>query len=289
MNHNFDWDDIRVFLALARAGTVRGAARQLRLAHGTVSRRLRLLEERVGVALFDRDDRGLALNSAGEEILPVAREVEERMAEVDRRLFGRVEDVAGPVRLSVAETLYLSLLQEPLAAFQRRHPMIELQLETSDSMARLDRREADVVIRITHQPPPHLVGRKVADSPLACFATPAYLAERPPLDRWIGYTYEPAMKPAVPARVAAVCGSGVSAQAMIRQGTGIGLLACYAGDSDPGLRRLPGFMPQPDQQIWVLAHEDVRANPRVRLLLDSLYSIMAELRPVIEGDRPRVA
>lgn len=283
MNQAFDWDDVRLFLSLVRNGSVRGASRHLGLSHATVSRRLTLFEEKLGVQLFDRSDRGLTPNLAGRDIVSIAETVEAQMAEMDRRLFNRVDELAGPVRLSVSESLYLTLLDKEIDRFMTLNPMIELQLDTTDDMARLDRREADVVVRITKAPPPHLVGREMAESPLCCYGSKAYFAAQPALDRWISILYPAAKDPMVPARVAALCSSAVAAHRMIKNGAGVGMLPCYMGDTDPYLVRYPGLTPVPDQTIWVLTHTDIRKNPRVRRLLDFLFDSLHTLKPIIEG------
>ncbi|WP_120496829.1 LysR family transcriptional regulator [Kiloniella sp. EL199] len=279
----FNWDDIRIFLALTRSGSVREASRRLNVTHATVSRRLRILEENVGVPLFERVTTGLHLSEAGREILSAAEDAEASMQELDRRVFARDTQIAGKVRLSMSETLFLSLLHPKIASFQELYPMVELVLESSDQMAKLSQREADVVIRITRNPPPEAVGRRIAESPLGCYASTEYLADRPKLDRWISQSYEGAAKPVLPARISATATSANSVQVMLRNGMGIGMLPCYMGDTDPHLERVPGTKLIPDNTMWVLVHADIKENRRVRVLLDFLYEAMEGYKPVIEG------
>ena len=166
--------------------------------------------------------------------------------------------------------------------------MVELTLESSDAMAKLDQREADVVIRITRNPPPHAVGRRIAESPLGCYASWDYLAQRPVLDRWISQSYEGAAKPVVPARISATATSANSVQIMLRNGMGIGMLPCYMGDSDPKLSRVPETELVSDNTMWVLVHADIKENRRVRALLDFLYEAMEQWKPLIEGKSPQI-
>ncbi len=287
MIQSFNWDDIRIFLALSRSGSVRGASRRLKVTHATVSRRLRILEETIGVSLFERVTHGVNLSEVGREILPAAEEAEIAMQELDRRVFSRETQIAGKVRLSMSETLFLSILHPTIAAFQERYPMVELTMESSDLMAKLDQREADVVIRITRNPPPNAVGRRIAESPLACYASWGYLANRPALDRWISQSYEGAAKPVIPARISATATSANSVQVMLRDGMGIGMLPCYMGDSDPLLCRVPDTELVSDNTMWVLVHADIKENRRVRVLLDFLYEAMEQWKPLIEGERPQ--
>jgi len=187
----------------------------------------------------------------------------------------------------MSETLFLSILHPTIAAFQERYPMVELTLESSDQMANLDQREADVVIRITRNPPPDAVGRRIAESPLACYASAAYLAKRPALDRWISQNYEGAAKPVIPARISAMATSANSVQIMLRNSMGIGMLPCYMGDGDPDLYRVPETELISDNTMWVLVHADIKENRRVRVLLDFLYEAMDGFKPLIEGKKPQ--
>jgi len=287
MIQSFNWDDIRIFLTLSRSGSVRKASRRLNVTHATVSRRLRILEGTIGATLFERVTHGVTLSEVGREILPAAEEAEASMQELDRRVFARETQIAGKVRLSMSETLFLSILHPTIAAFQERYPMVELTLESSDQMAKLDQREADVVIRITRNPPPDAVGRRIAESPLACYASGDYLAKRPALDRWISQNYESAAKPVIPARISATATSANSVQIMLRNGMGIGMLPCYMGDSDPDLYRVPETELISDNTMWVLVHADIKENRRVRVLLDFLYEAMDGFKPLIEGKKPQ--
>ncbi|WP_299372427.1 LysR family transcriptional regulator [uncultured Kiloniella sp.] len=286
MIQSFNWDDIRIFLALTRSGSVREASRRLNVTHATVSRRLRILEEGIGVPLFERVTTGLHLSDVGREILSAAEDAEASMQELDRRVFARDTQIAGKVRLSMSETLFLSLLHLNIAAFQEIYPMVELVLESSDQMAKLSQREADVVIRITRNPPPEAVGRRIAESPLGCYASSGYLADRPKLDRWISQSYEGAAKPVIPARISATATSASSVQVMLRNGMGIGMLPCYMGDTDPHLVRVPDTKLISDNTMWVLVHADIKENRRVRVLLDFLYEAMEGYKAVIEGNKP---
>ncbi|RED53470.1 LysR family transcriptional regulator [Aestuariispira insulae] len=279
----FDWDDIRLFLAVSRTGTVRGAAKQLSLTHATVSRRLHQLEEKLGTTLFDRTSTRHILTEAGQNILETAQEVEAGMARIDRMAFARDSRLAGLVRLSMLDSLYLAIVQPFLGRFQARHPMIEIELITTDYLSNLAQREADIVVRITKTPPDSALGRKLADSPLACYAAEGYLADRPKLDRWIALTHEPARQPILSARTVLTANSLIIARDHIRDGLGIGLLPCFLGDQTEGVTRMPGIDPIPDMEIWALMHPDIKNVPRIRSAMDFLYEIFDEQRVLIEG------
>ena len=280
---NLNWDDLRFFLAVARAGSIRGAARQIGKTHATVSRHVQSLQAALASPVFERRKQGQFLTELGKRILPLAEQVENAVAEIDRAAFSADSGLAGPVRLSLSESLYLSLLFRPIEAFMARYPMIDLEMIATDNLSKLAWREADVVVRITQNPPDAAFGRKVAQSPLAVYASRGYLQSRPKRDRWISQTYEAARAPVIPARVVARADTAALAVRMMQMGRGIGMLPCYIGDTDPELMRLTEVDPIPDMQIWILTHDDLRQNPRVRVLMDHLYLAFGNLRPIIEG------
>lgn len=280
-----DWNDLRVFLAVVRAGSVRGAAKQIGKTHATVSRHIRSLQDALGNPVLERRQEGQCLTELGNRILPLAEQVEENVAAIDRAAFSADTGLAGSVRLSLSESLYVALLHQPIDDFMQRYPMIELDIVATDDLVKLAMRDADVIIRITTNPPEAAYGKKLADSPLAVYASPEYLQSRAGVDRWIALDYEPARTPVIPARVVANVDTPALAAKMIAMGRGIGILPCYMGDTDADLTRVDGMKTIPDMQIWGLTHDDLRSNPRVRALMDHLYEAFDKLRPIIEGKR----
>ena len=278
-----DWDQIKVFLEVLRKGSVRQAAKSLGTTHATVARQLRKLESDLKEPLFQNTRPGRELTALGHRLLPLAQSMEESAIAIERAAFAEDTGLAGIVRLSVSESLYVSLLHGAIDSFLIRYPMIELDLLISDNLSSLNNREADVVIRITQTPPDSAIGRKLADSPLCPYVSQSYLDNRPTLDRWVALDYRPSKEPVLPARTVATVSSAIAAARMVRDGRGIALLPCYQGDPDPELVRLPGFAPQADMEVWVLTHTDVRTNPRVRVLMDHLYGLFGEISRVIEG------
>ena len=121
ITHNaYSWDDLRFLLAVARTGTLSGAARRLGVNHTTVSRRIRALEERVGVRLFERLSSGWATTEAGEDMLASARRVEEEMAALDRRVLGQDARLSGTVRVAITDMMALALMPD-FATFSETH------------------------------------------------------------------------------------------------------------------------------------------------------------------------
>ncbi len=290
-----DWDDLRVFLALARAGSVRGAARNLRVTHPTVSRRLGGLEEMLGARLFERMPEGSALTQAGQEVLGLAVQMEEQVQEMGRRVLGRDTRLSGRLRVTLSGIFATRLLMPDLKAFQDAHPRVELEVETSYAMADLSRREADVAVRCTKSPPENLVGRRLMLYASAAYASLEYLAEHDPVNspadcRWIGRAddanpvwVKESAYPDVP--VHGIMSDPEVQLEACKAGMGIAKLGCFVADREPDLRRLPPGEPDGRMQIWILTHPDLKNTLRVRSFMKFLARVMGRRRDLLEGRR----
>lgn len=288
-----DWNDLRIFLALARHGSVRAAAAKLDVSHSTVARRTELLEKQLGARLFDRLPSGYAITAAGEDVRGIAEEVERDLDGLERQMLGRDQRLAGSIQLTTVDFLGTHLLMPLLADFTRRYPEIDLGVVATYEVLDISRREADVALRFTDKPPEHLVGRPLATVGTAAYATPGYL-ERHGLGAnstacWIGYTRLRAERgwvqhtayPHLPARghIESVLLQFEAAKA----GMGIGMLPCIVGDSEPLLRRLPESRPGPSFELWLLTHRDVRKTARLRVFTEYLSEAVIRERDRLAG------
>ncbi len=292
------WDDLRFFVALARAGTVRGAATRLAVNHSTVSRRIARLEERLGIALVERLPSGVALTPDGEEVLRVGADVSDTLDALNLRLGGRDHALEGELCVTLPPLISSSVLMDELARFSERHPGIRLELMLSYEVLSLARREADVALRIAQTPPPDgLVGRKLITYARADYATPAYLAAHDPAVapedcRWIGWN-EKALHPdwvrasdhpdvAVWHRM----DDAASQVAAAKAGLGIASLPCFLCDPEPALVRVPPGRVVPAYDLWLLTHADIRQKARVRAFIDFMGEAFERHRDLFEGRRP---
>ena len=299
------WDDFRLINAVAETRNLPAAAARLGIDHSTVFRRLRAVEALLGTPLFERHRAGYALTPAGEEVASLAARVDEDITAVTRRLAGQAPSPAGEVRVATSDSLLSELLIPALARFRRAHPSIRLDLVIGNAALNLSRRDADVAVRATDDPPDTLVGRRVAGIAWALYgaagAVPAGdpVAEADVVGRadWVclgdnlaGMRVVRFAREAVPAaRLAGRFGTVLGLAQAVEAGIGVGHLPCFIGDAWPGLLRLAPPQPEYASSLWLLTHPDLRHTPRVRALLDFLAEAIAAKRPLIEGLSPRVA
>lgn len=286
------WDDLRTALCLAQRGSVRGAARELGVSHSTVLRRLASLESVAGVRLFERKPDGYELTPAGQDVFDTGRAVEDQITALERRVAGRDLRLSGPIRVTLPDP-FLPFLLPIFREFGRAHPDIEVTLSVGIGYADLAHREADVAIRTAGDPPPDLVGRRVADAGVAVYGSKRYLSRRSADDLealdWIGWeetsqmAFAQWMRRNVPrARVALRVNTSWVISEAIDADIGVALLPCAVGEVRKGWRKVRA-LPDASAPLWILTHRDLRTAARVRALRDHLAESISRRRDVVEG------
>ena len=289
-----DWDGVRVFLAVARHGSLRAAGRALGLSQPTVARRLAEFETTFGgPTLFDRLPEGAHLNAAGERLVPAAERAELAMLTLERRRAAASPALNGTVRVSAGECAAGFLARCLSGATTAPLPAgITLELLQTLQPANLVRREADLALR--HQPPK---SGNYYVAKLGTFAVALYRRRGEDADAWVAYSEEQSRgKSHEPARwvqrqidetngtVVLRAPSLLMHAEAIRAGTGRGVLPCYVGDAHPVLERLGAPIPELDATYWMVVHRDLRRAPCVRAAIDWVRQAFAEQRDVIAGD-----
>src|SRR3954470_6929951 len=290
-----DWDDVRYFLAVARGGSVRAAAKSLGVNHATVLRRIAQLEERLGALMFEKLPSGYRLTEAGEEVLELANKMEASSHQLETRVFGRDQSVRGLLRVTLAPPLATHLLMPDFAEFARLHPEIEMDLLSSGELANLTNREADVAIRVVYDRktlPLNLHGLKGPELFGGVYMSRHRLAAwrvgTPDPMRWIvisdhgipDWASEGEVRTAeVPLRIT----DGEAQLAAVRQGIGITTLPCFVGDADPLLARVPGTDLHMHGTVWLLTQGETRKTKRVRLFTEFVSSRLAAYAPLLAG------
>lgn len=281
------WDDLKLFLAMVRGGTIRGAAKILNTSHSTVARRMERLSEVAGATLIERGTDGLRLTVTGEDMLRTAERMEEEVTALERRSFGLDKALKGTIVLATLDALMVEPMLSMLDGFVKRHPEVDLRLHVSLSLASLDRREADLALRFGTNPDDHLVGRSLMQTARAVYAAPDY--QMGPETGWISFSAEGRPEtwkqatpyPDLPTRLR--IDDMRTQQAAACAGLGLTLLPCFLCDPDPGLVRVsePDF--PPFQQLWLLRHADARSNARVSALVDHIVAGMRGMAPLLTG------
>lgn len=287
-----DWDNARVFLAVARYGSLRAAGRALGLSQPTVGRRLGAFEAAFGgPALFDRLPEGLRLNAAGAALVGAAEELEEAALALERRHAAASPALSGTVRVSVGEWA-AAFLSRNLggAAATPVPPGITVELVESQQTANLARREADLAVR--HHPPE---GGDLYISKLGTFAAAVYRRRGIAGGAWITYTEEQAHYPTArwvqrqladtDGRVALRASRMTMQLEAIRVGAGRGLLPCFVGDDDPLLERLNTPIPEIAAEYWVIVHRDLRRAACVRAVIEWVRQLFTDHRDLLAGNR----
>jgi DNA-binding transcriptional LysR family regulator len=291
-----DWDDLRFFLAIARARSLTAAGKALGVSQPTVSRRLDSLEARLNVRLFDRTRQGYELTAVGMELLETAQRVDADLAEADRKIYGKDQDARGGLRVTFTETLLNGYLAPFLWQFLREHPGIELSVICTDAFLSLSRSDADLAIRFTQRPPETLAGRRLTAVAYGIYAARGPKGAHLTIDNrqdwdWVGIyddTYNRMVFGTVSPgdRLKHRVDSVAAMQSMVRVGLGVTLLPCYVADRDPDLRRIdPEPLLDSKFDMWLLYHPDVRRVYRVRLFGDFIIDLIKTDRDLFEGRR----
>lgn len=279
MSLPLNWDHLRIFLAVMRAKSLRQAAQNLKMSHPTIRRRLEALEAQLNLRLFDRRADGLHATSEASTLLEMAEQVEASVMAFGRCASDINPTLEGEVHVTAPDTLMSELLAPEIAAFTRRWPQIKLRIETTDELADLSHREADVAIRIVahgSSPQGQLTGRKAATFSIAVYGED---------HQWIGWAdseLDIALRRDTPFFDRPVLGAMQSVylqRELCLQGLGLTILPCFM--ALPGMKRRTA--PKPAADVWVLVHPDMRRNPRLRLFRDEMVAAFKRLQPKLEG------
>lgn len=296
----FDWDDLRLFLAIARAGTLAGAARALGVNHSTVFRRLNAMEAGLEVRLFERLPEGYVPTSAGEALWRRAERVEEEAQTIERELSGQDVRLSGRVRLTTTDTLANGFLAPLFRDFCERYPGIELELLIVSAFLDLARREADVAIRPTEAPPENLIGRKLGAIRWGIYGAHDYLRQRSPLTdpsrpeahRFIGGNEQIGhlassrwLNERVPTEAFALrTNSVVAAMGAARAGTGLAVLPHYMARQEPELECVLAIGPEVATDLWLLVHPDLRHSARIRAFMAFAVETVRQRQTELAGE-----
>jgi DNA-binding transcriptional LysR family regulator len=277
-----NWDDLHVFLTLARAGKLTAVAKQLDVSHPTVARRVKALEDSIGARLFDRLPDRYVLTEAGEGLLADAETMERAADSIHRRSAGMTDPAHGTVRISAHEAM-TGFLAVHLVRLRHNLQCVEFELSANHMLANLSRREADLLIREQVPDLASLVTRKLGRAAFAIYGHADMT--------WVGFdddhTYMPGqgwmLELLEGAKPAMRVNNWLVLHDAVRGGAGLAVLPCYLGDTDPALRRIGPVLKEVWADQWLLVHRDLRELARVRRVMDALVALFQEQKRLIEG------
>jgi DNA-binding transcriptional LysR family regulator len=274
-----NWDDVRIFLAVARSGQILGAARRLGLNHATVSRRIASLEESLNTKLFRRLTTGSELTAAGERLLERAEHMEAELIVARADIAGEGGEVSGTVRIGAPDGFGVAFLAARLGDLSVRHPELTVQLVPVPRSFSLSRREADIAITVERPSEGRLVAGKLVDYTLGLYASRAYLeAKGMPRTaaeladhRLVGYVPDLTFSPSLDYAAEFAAGwnarfeisSSLGQAEAVRSGAGIGILHTFIARNLPELVQVPVAKPI-RRAYWLVYHESVRPLRRIQ-------------------------
>src|SRR5262249_26912980 len=287
-----DWEDVRYFVALARRGTLSATARDLRVNHATVARRVASLEAAMGRPLFDRRADGYALTAEGKAILDEASAMDEAALSVLRRLDAGTE-LNGLVRLTAAPGLAESFLIDRLAGLHEAYPQIDLELIGETHVMSLARREADIALRFGSPKDSDLVATRMGTIAFGLYASPPYgkrlAAGAAPafigFDEASDFIAEAAwlLRQFGDRRFSFRGNSQTAHAAAARAGYGVALLPRYVAAGNPGLVQVSLGERLPERDLWLLIRRDLKKIPRIRAVTDYLTQVFRRERRLLAG------
>ncbi|WP_233237873.1 LysR family transcriptional regulator [Bordetella sp. LUAb4] len=273
----FDWENLRHFLAVGRAGTLSGAARALGVDHATVSRRLAALETQVQAVLVERLPRACRLTPTGLQVLEQAKAMEMAAFSIERLARGSQMGLKGRVSLSAPPVLATHFLAAHMVNFQAAYPGIQLSVSSEAGRVSLARGEADVALRMARPTEASSVARRIGRMPFALYASRHYPALREP-KQWAFIAYEQRygrlplarwLREAAGTRpIHCELSDSNSHLIAVRSGAGVAALPCFLGDGDKTLVRLESPATSFCPDLWLVTHRDLKRAKSVRAVMD---------------------
>lgn len=294
-----NWDDLRFLLAVARTGSMSGAARELGVNHATVIRRVRNLEEQLGSSVFDRVGHSYVITPAGQVALDAAVSMEEQSSRVERQVVGQAKELSGVIKVTAPEPMSETFLVPMVKEFGELYPDIVIELSLSMRVYDLGMREADVAFRVTNDPPEDVIGLHLATLAMGVYGPAGSGMRAEDITRVIRFSaHEPTVngsdggashmdwdeRYAPDARETMRTDSASTALHGIRAGLGVARLPVSIGESVEGVERIPDIPLQQGADMWLLTHVDVRTNARIRVFRDFVREFYAARSQLLGGE-----
>jgi DNA-binding transcriptional LysR family regulator len=276
----FDWNDLRAFLAVSRSGRLTAAAQRLGVDHSTLSRRIAALEHALKAKLFDRSPAGYSLSEQGRRLLTLAEEMERLAIAAGEAVGGTAGSLEGTVRIGSPEGFGSYFLAPRIGRLKETHPRLTVQLVAASAVFSLSKRDADIVVSVSRPPAGRLTVSRLIDYDLGLYGAPDYLDRYPPVvrcedlkgHRFVSYIGDLLHFPELdflqhvaPGGTTSVESSNLVAQLRATlAGAGLCVLPAFLAKQEPGLVRVLAEEVSLTRSLWLIVHRDLSELARVR-------------------------
>lgn len=297
MLRSIDWEMMPYFLAVARGGSLRSAARLLNVNYGTLNRNVQALEASYGTRLFHRSRQGFTLTDAGLALLPLAEAGEETLQKARRHVEGLDRTESGKIRFSLPSMLGYDVVAPIISKFQTKYPDIQIEIRLTSSIENISKGATDVALRTAYEINDDVVARKLYPMAVSIYASKDYIEEAFPNAGangaglgWIGLPADLENKNWLTrtdfpdARIRHVVDDGYMRLKLLREGCGMAYLPVVFESIFADVRRVPGAETTFIQNLWIVLHEDLGRTVRVRRFVDFLTKELLALKPSMQGE-----
>lgn len=302
---NWNWDNLKYFLALADRQTLKAAAAELDVSHTTVLRRVKAFEAQLGTQLFTHSQQGYRLTENGQALRIQADTLKRSVESIARTVIGADKQIGGKVTVTTPDTIGYQLMPSILARLRTAYPDVQVELQVQNSFSDITRLEAEIAIRAGNNPPPELIGKKLGSLPFCVCASDSYLRRQPARD-FPGETpghsfillssrfessvfYQWLTQRIGDGETVAIADGLMSAYQLCNAGLGITLLPRYLLALDNSLIELNVNEPVPVNELWILNHKDLRNSATIKAVKAFLYDEIQTLLSENTDNQPRPA
>lgn len=289
---NFDWNQVRAFLATVDEGSLSAAARVLGQTQPTLGRQVAALEDELGVVLFERSGRHLIATPAALELATHVRDMAEAATRLSLAASGQNTALEGPIKISATEMYSALVMPDFVKQLRAQHPGIVIDIVATNALSDLRHREADIAVRNADPKDPDMIARRLSDEVGALFATTEFIEEYGPFKTlqdlegvpFIGFgpdtTFEAALREkGVPVRqsmLVARSDNHLVHWEMTRKGLGIGVNGLMLGELRAGVKPILADKVRFQFPVWLVAPRELKTNARVRVVFDALAAFLSD-------------
>ncbi|MEP0940660.1 MAG: LysR family transcriptional regulator [Rhizobiaceae bacterium] len=296
---SIEWDIFRYVIAVADNGSAVAAAKVLGVDGTTVIRHISRFEKQRGIQLFERLPSGYSPTAECEAILKLARDLQEGVTEINRRITGHDLRLEGTISVTTTDSFLEAVVADIIAEFCSLHPQIQIETMVTTNRVSLSRQDAHVAIRAAQEPQDHLVGQRIAEVAFAVYGAAKvvdqlaghrdiatlgnlpWIGMRDALSRSLAWQW---MSTHIPSDAVKVTSDTfVAMRALARGGAGLVVLPCCLGDPDPEMVRVIEPIKETATTLWVLTHPDVRKAARVRAFSSFAGRQLRNQQALLEG------